>query len=516
MKVIGQLERAGLEQLTSDPTPAWPGRVYMNIAGAKSFPKIYNGSAWVALLTGSNSAVVSQTATTQSTTVDWSTGVLQQVILNASTNITFVNPQQGQNHQLIVTQGAAAGLTPFYCYTFNMIDQDSRRLPYQPVGTLQPYESMVYSWIYDAGIKSGYATLPYSGVIPSSTPGTLCTGCDISVDGKAFVVGSSVSPYQYYYNLYDKGARYGMGLKNLVTPATGVAALVAFKFSPDLDAVYTASGTTPFINGYFLDRYTGVGSAFSNPATLPTGAAQCLAMHPSGAFVGVGHTTTPFMSFYPISGTSDVASPAFGTKITNPVTLPAAQINSMDFCRQGDYLAVASQSTPFIQVYAFTPSLTAPAIGAIVTAPSVLPAGGPAGQLGKGIAWRPQGDYIAMAMTTSPYLYVVPFNRTSATFGTPISAPTAVGVAQCVQWTPDGQYLLVGCQGAPFLLVYDFSSGVLGVPIVFDNTTLGIASTINDISVTPDGSYAILSMAAGSVQAQALPTKPRNYLRIVD
>jgi hypothetical protein len=519
MKVYGQLEKAGLEQLTSDPTPAWPGRMYMNIASlTKAFPKVYNGSSWLQVLTGANATVVSQTASTQSTTVDWSTGTTQQVILGCATNITFVNPQAGQVHQLIVTQGANTGLEPWYGYTLNMPDQDSRRQPYQPVGVLQPYQSTLYSWLYQSGIKTGYATLPYSGILPTSTPGTLCTGSDISVDGKAYVVSSSVSPYQYYYNLYDKGGRYGMGLKNLVTPATGVAALVAMKFSPDLDAIYTASGTTPYINGYFLDRYTGVGTAFSNPATLPAGAAQCLAMHPSGAFVGVGHTTTPFMSFYPISGTSNAASPAFGTKISNPATLPVAQVNAADFSRQGDFLAIASQTTPFIQVYAFTPSITAPAIGAVVTQPSTLPAGGPAGQLGKGIAWRPQGDFIAMAMTTTPYIYVVPFNRTAATYGTPltITAPTSVTAANAVQWTPDGNYLLVAVNAAPYLLVYDFSSQVIGTAITYDNTTLAIASTVNDIAVTPDGAHAILSMAAGTIQVQALPTKTRNYLRIVD
>lgn len=52
MKVNGQLENAGIEQLTSAPTPAYPGRMYMNITSlSAAYPQIYNGSAWQSILT---------------------------------------------------------------------------------------------------------------------------------------------------------------------------------------------------------------------------------------------------------------------------------------------------------------------------------------------------------------------------------------------------------------------------------------------------------------------------------
>lgn len=51
MKILGLLENAGLEQLTSNPTPAYPGRMYIDITTpSASIPKMYDGTTWQKML----------------------------------------------------------------------------------------------------------------------------------------------------------------------------------------------------------------------------------------------------------------------------------------------------------------------------------------------------------------------------------------------------------------------------------------------------------------------------------
>lgn len=526
MKIYGQLEKAGLEQIAaSTTTPAWPGRVYMDITNAaKAIPRVYNGTQWLQLLTGTSS-VVSQTSSgaTGAVTVDWSQGTIQQVILGANTVISFTNPQAGQVHTLIVTQGASSGITPYYMFSLNMTDQDSRGGWYQPKGMPKVNESFVYSWYYSTGVKPGYATVPAIAWSPISTPGGTCYGLDISPDTKTLGIGTATnSPFNYYYNLFDVGGRPSFGQKNLVTPGTGLGTEFGLCYSPDGNFVFLVGNTSPYIQGFFLDRNHGVGSAITVPGTPPAGAANAVAMHPSGMFVGVAHQTTPFFTVYSLLGTGGgtITAPVY-TKLTNAVTLPTNQATGICFSPTGDFITVTSLSSPWLQTWAFTNYtgngvVTAGAIGAIVTNPSIVPVGG--GNVGAPmqVAWRPQADYIAFAQSSSPYLYVVPFNRASAAYGTPltINATTSAlnGQGTGVAWTPDGQYLIVSQISSPWVNVFDFSAGTIGAPVAYDSTPF--SAQINAMIASPDGNSLYCSTAAGSVIGLYLPNKQRNYMRL--
>lgn len=509
MKVNGQLEKAQFEQIASAaPSPSPTGRVYANITNAnKAIPTFYDGTNWRPMLMGQTSALISQNSGT-ACTVDWSTGLYQMVVLTNHAVISFSNPQSGQEHILVVQQqaqeNAGALKTPFN-YKFNMIDQAVRRGNYQPISCSQSSEDQLWRWFYSTTIKPGYATIPFVYPNPATLPASQSNGIDISPDGKFVCSGNTTSPFASVYPIFDGGGYLYYGNKNTVTPATAAAAIVAVSYSPDNNLIYTVGGTTPFLQGWFLDRGTGV-TVLSNPVTIPTGAGQCVDVHPSGVFVAVGHTTTPFMSVYPVT------PGAWGTKLTNPLTLPAAQVNSIAFSRTGDYLAAAGQTTPFLQVWPIDPVT---GFGTISSNPSSLPTGGPAGATGRGVAWRPQGDYIAMANTTSPFLYIVNFNRASGAFGASISvgSSTLANATNCVAWTPDGQYLLVGSATTPFLFIYDFSAQTIGAPLAFDGANPG--GTINDMVVHPNGEYVMLSLnATPFIKTYALPRKAKNYLRL--
>lgn len=504
MRVQGQLEQACLEQVAaSTTTPAGTGRIYIDTTvPSAAVPRIYNGSAWLQILTGQATSLVTNNSSL-SVIVDWSKGVNQKIILTNHSVISFSNPQPGQIHTLVVAQKALEnGITP-YIFRFDMPDQDCRRGVYQPQGVLQSSCNQVFSWFYSASVKAAYATIPTSYANPNTLPSALTTGIDISPDGKVLAMGTNSSPFVSFYPVYDGGSTYFYGKKNYVTPTTAAAQVIGLCYTPDNQFIFYGSGSTPFIQGMFIDRGIGV-TAVADPGTLPPGNVWGIAMHPGGSAVAAGHASSPFISVYPI------VQAGFGSKYSNPVTLPAAQVNGVCFSPCGEWISVGSQTTPFLQTYPFDPVL---GFGTIVSNPGTLPAGGPPQGLGKGVAWRPQGDYIAFAMSLSPFLYVVPFNRITGAYGTPLTITALSGQANCVAWSPDGQYLWVGNTTTPFLYCFDFSGLTIGTRIAFDTANPG--QQVNDIVFHPNGDliYAALN-ASPFVMTYPTPRKVRNYLKL--
>ena len=525
MKVIGQLERAQLENTTIGtlPGPASTGRVIADVtAPTGAIPKFYNGSGWVPLLTGQASSLVQNTPASNAVVINWANGLYQQVVLNSHTTISFTNPQPGQVHTLVVTQRAteAAGTTP-WMYCFNIPDQYTRREAYIQEGVAQSSESHVYSWFYVSAIKPAYATIPGGYGNPVTLPATLITGIDIYPGWKqgfanspfgsvsTVIGGRTSSPFMQTVRMYDGGPKFYWQKTDITTPTAAAAQIVGLKYTPDGHSLFAVSGTTPFIQAWGVDIY-GVPNqnAYANPGTLPAGAGQCIDVHPSGSHVVVGHTTTPFMSAYAIN------IGAFGPKLSNPATLTAAQVNALAFSPTGDYLAVGSQTSPFLQVYPFDPFT---GFGTILANPGTLPAGGPGGSLGKGMAWHPAGTFIAMGMSTSPYCVVYPFNRATGAFGTPttpffISAPAAT--INCVAWSPCGNFLAMG--NSANLFIYDMSAGAglpAAGPLSFDSSGPGVQ--VNDIVWHPSGELITLALNASPfIMTYPAPRKQKNYLKL--
>jgi len=73
---------------------------------------------------------------------------------------------------------------------------------------------------------------------------------------------------------------------------------------------------SPYITAYPWSS-SGFGTKFSNPSTLPTGTGYDVAFSPFGDAVAVGQSNAPSIAAYPWS------SSGFGTKFANPGTLPA-------------------------------------------------------------------------------------------------------------------------------------------------------------------------------------------------
>lgn len=520
MKVLGQLEHAQLEQNAGNPTGTPTGRVYADITNPlAAVPMFYNGTAWKQLI-AQGVTLVSQNSG-KACTVDWSTGINQRVVLTDNAIISFSNPQSGQVHNLVVSQAAKNSTAANYLYKFNMIDQDPQGKAYQPRKWLPMGESETWSWYYQAGIKAAYATIPQqvttlnTSFLPAGVP-----SCgQWSPGGESLWIGHATSPFASTVATYM--GRNQPFLQVAVGNTAWAAASTGVSYSPDGNFACFSSATSPYLQGRWthsgVQNGPGEGAigvnAFADPGTLPTGAGRCVSIHPSSAFVAIGHTTTPFMSAYPIDPKG-----AFGTKITNPVTLPAAAVTGLGWSPVGDFLTVGSGTTPFIQTYPFTFTGGTGSFGAVCANPGTLPNDGPAGGGPDQIAWRPQGDFIAfLSNTLGQYLYVYPFNRSTAAYGVVLTQNyTFPAKPVSVKWTPDGQYLVFGIGGTtPYFVMLDFSALTIPATAVVYDTAGGVGQQINDVAIHPSGEWAGCFLNASPYLATiCLPNKVRNYLRL--
>ncbi len=145
-----------------------------------------------------------------------------------------------------------------------------------------------------------------------------------------------------------------------------------------------------------------------------------------GPYVGdiaIAHYSDPCISVYPwTSGTG------FGTKYSDPSSLPAANSYGSIFSPDGANIACTTQYSPYVTAYPWSSGF-----GTKYSDPSTLPAG----YMYDGIAFTPDGADLATCHAGSPYLSVYPW--TSGTgFGTKYSNPSTLpgGENRSLAFTP--------------------------------------------------------------------------------
>ena len=87
---------------------------------------------------------------------------------------------------------------------------------------------------------------------------------------------------------------------------------------PYAGTIAVAHGTSPYITAYTFNSGSGFGTKYSNPSTLPTSTGRGVAFSPDNSAIAVPHESSPYITAYPWSASG------FGTKYSNPSTLPAS------------------------------------------------------------------------------------------------------------------------------------------------------------------------------------------------
>jgi hypothetical protein len=83
--------------------------------------------------------------------------------------------------------------------------------------------------------------------------------------------------------------------------------------------------SSPYISAYPWSG-SGFGTKYTDPATLPTGNGLGVAFSPDGTALAVSHQSSPYVTAYPWSGAT-----GFGTKYANPSSAITTGGNSVTF-----------------------------------------------------------------------------------------------------------------------------------------------------------------------------------------
>ena len=159
--------------------------------------------------------------------------------------------------------------------------------------------------------------------------------------------------------------------------------------------IAVAAGSSSYIYVYPFNSGTGFGTKYSDPSTLPNGSGNGIAFSPNRNVVVVANNANPCINAYPwTSGTG------FGTRYSDPATLPS---------------------------------------GNVINPPN-----------GYGVAFSPSGNDLVLAANKSPYIWAYPW---SSGFGTQYSDPSTVvsGVGNSVAFTPSGTRVALAHRGSPYV-----------------------------------------------------------------
>lgn len=208
---------------------------------------------------------------------------------------------------------------------------------------------------------------------------------------------------------------------------------VGVDFSRDGGIVAGALFTSPYINAYVWNMASGYGTKYSNPGTLPGDVRRSLCFNgdydqtiPTTDVVVGGQSGGSYVDAYPWTDGS-----GFGTRYSNPGTLPTGTVYSIKFLDNTD-IACASSSSPYMLAWPFTPGS---GWGTKYSNPATLPGG-----YGMGVDFSPLGSDIVVGDHANPVpaIYGYPFSSGSG-FGSRYSNPS---------WPLDSYWHGRGCKFA--------------------------------------------------------------------
>ncbi len=161
--------------------------------------------------------------------------------------------------------------------------------------------------------------------------------------------------------------------------------------------------------------------------------------------------------------------------------MPAGTGNGVAWSPDGTYLSIAHTNSPYITIYKRSGDTFTK-----LSNPANLPAG-----TGNGVAWSPDGNYMSVAHANSPYITI--YKRSGDTFTKltdPATLPASTGNG--VAWSPDGNYMSVAHANSPYITIYKRSGDTFT-----KLTNPGTLPTGNgtDSAWSPDGNYMAVSHA---------------------
>ncbi len=322
---------------------------------------------------------------------------------------------------------------------------------------------------YDAnsggGSEKQYIDITLDSQHISATPNVSATSCcEFSPNGMVLAIGGEISPF---LNIYVRSGDYFIKRANTSISSLPPDEVMDLSFSPDGMYLAVAHNNSPYITiykqstGYPDYTYTKLNTPSS--AQLPPDNANCCAFSSDGNYLAVGHWNTPYMAIYKRSGDTF-------TKLSNPSTLPAGDIESVAFSPDATYLAtVTGDATPYLSIYKRSNDTFTR-----LSPPSALP------DRGRSVSFSSDGIYLAVGHSTSPFLTI--YKRSGDTF-TKLSITNDLalsGTVYDIKFSPDDIYLAVATNASPFASIYKHNGDTFTlVQNLTSSTSLGTAFGIS-------------------------------------
>jgi hypothetical protein len=220
-----------------------------------------------------------------------------------------------------------------------------------------------------------------------------------------------------------------------------IAGIFSVGTAPLTEYLSVGHQTSPYISVYPWSTSTGYGTRYTNPASLPAGQGYGVAFDPAATNIISVNGNSPYIAGYPWS------SSGFGTRYANPATA-LQQADQGNFNQNGTAIAVGAAFYPYIYAYAFSSGF-----GSKYADPATPPGGG-----GTNAIWNSAGTNIAMGSGANPYIYAWAW---SSGFGSKYSNPATLpaGYANNVGWNPAGTAIAAGHTNSPYVTAYPWSAG---------------------------------------------------------
>lgn len=215
-------------------------------------------------------------------------------------------------------------------------------------------------------------------------------------------------------------------------------------FTPDSSKVIAGSSSSPYIHVYPWSSL-GYGTKYTNPSTLPSGAVKDLKLNSTNTALTVAIYASPYIYTYAFS------SSGIGTKYANPATLPSSNGISVSFNNTNDVIALSSESDPIFSLYRWASGYTFKFSN---------PASMPTETSGTSVRFNSTGQAVFTYTTPSPTVSVYNITYNNG-FGTKYADPTTLPGIFCYtcEFSPDYSVLLIGSSSAPYATAYSWNNG---------------------------------------------------------
>tara|TARA_Y100000004_G_scaffold89215_1_gene100074 strand:+ start:207 stop:1259 length:1053 start_codon:yes stop_codon:yes gene_type:complete len=279
-------------------------------------------------------------------------------------------------------------------------------------------------------IAVGHGTSPYVSVYhwsnagfgakvsnPSTLPTNTVQEVRWSPDGNIFACGHGGSNRPMSFYAWSSS---GFGTRFTNPSGSGLNTAYAIRWHPDGDYVLVGgspeTGTSAKLEAYAWDNSTGFGTKYT-PSTAPSDKVNGIHFHPDGDYVAVAQAgATVFARTYPWSSSSQ-----FGSNISAPSGKWNDDAEQVQFTAAGNDVAFVGAGTPYVAVWPWTGS----AYGTRYSNPLTLPNG-----FAYGLGIAPDDSAIGVGSTFGDKMQVYPF--TSGTgLGTKYANPATLPAGNC-------------------------------------------------------------------------------------